>query len=111
MSDNIFFISSREDDPSWQIFPYFLGVGGSGIGNRNNLTRYEKTLKVLHDIKISESTKQLEHGYVTPSHDMDDDVPELICGGCDLTSDKCRCNSQLCENCHKYTEDCPCSGG
>jgi hypothetical protein len=125
-----------DDDDAWQTSAYFLGVAGSGRENRSklfnayngtekefvldmmrpfpsqSLESCEKTLKILHDMKISEelNANKLDevHLYVS---DLDDEVPDLVCGACNLISENCRCNSQLCKHCAYFTEDCVCTGG
>jgi hypothetical protein len=116
----IFQKMSDNNDPSWQIFPYFLGVAGSGRSNRNHLIQYEKarlmeekTQLMLRVMEISKTLEQLDAfeksrildvsttgedivligDIITPNDD--DDVPDLLCCGCGLTL--CRCNSQLCK--------------
>jgi hypothetical protein len=105
-------------DAACVFFPYFLGVAGSGISNRNHLIQYEKA-RLLQEktqlmLRIMEISKALEHldafeksrvldvtakdddvtfiGDISTPND-DDDVPDLLCGGCGLTL--CRCKSDL----------------
>jgi hypothetical protein len=122
----------KMSDDGWQMSAYFWGVSGSGLENRSKLLNAyngtekafvsdrmksfaiqssemcEKTLKILHDMKISEELNVNKSDKV---QDLDDDIPDLVCGACDLIQDKCRCESQLCKHYACFTEDCTCSGG